>query len=775
MTDSNQNPISFAQIGILARLLAQENITVQHKHSAHTASFDVEKRILTLPIWEGITKDVYDMLVIHEVGHALDTPSDGWIEEIKRITKKFYKNGHEDIYKLQAVKSFMNVIEDVRIDKRQKRRFPGCRKNYVNAYKELMTRDFFGLNGANINSLSFIDRVNLHSKGGAMLGIKFTAEESALLNEIMNTETFDEVMALTEKVFAWSRKKDKVFKKTIREMNAADNFMKALKEDIGKNIVIDGEGNLVIQGNDEEEDEIVDLSDPTVDEVSDSFLEDEPETEEEAQPEKKEEKDDPMGHHIADEPEWEFGDEKEKPKEEEASDFKKDEPDSDEWNPVPVAKTQENWDKMSQSLIASDSHQYIYVDMPEPIYENIVDDYKVVIPQWKKSVEERTGEQWRATSLKQLNAFKQEENAAISFLLKEFDMRKSAEIYQKTAVAKTGVIDTNKLHAYKYSDDIFRRLNVVPKGTNHGFFMIMDWSYSMSGNLTHTIRQLMTLTLFCKRAQLPFEVYIFRNLSRKEQAENGKNPKKFWKLTDKCIQPHDFKLRNLLSSRMTNAEFNQALFNLWTYYNQSSDPLGSTPLDEAVAVLPKMINDFQKRNGLEVVNTIILTDGGADGMGYTEGVEQEKNPQANKITYVVHENKTKSDIYVDRMINTKNLLNILRSQTNCNIIGFYLYEYGWKAIENQWFWKSQGTPEMVKLQKQWDEDKYVGITEAGYDEYFIINTKKMKDTRNVLEINDSMTKRTIAKNFAKFSKVKIVNRVMLRNFVERIAHKKKMG
>ena len=60
--------------GNLARLLASENLTVIHK-AVKTASFDVNKRVLTLPIWQGISNRVYDMLVGHEVGHALFTPN----------------------------------------------------------------------------------------------------------------------------------------------------------------------------------------------------------------------------------------------------------------------------------------------------------------------------------------------------------------------------------------------------------------------------------------------------------------------------------------------------------------------------------------------------------------------------------------------------------------------------------------------------------------------------------------------------------------------------
>ena len=71
----------------LAKLLATENIEVQ-ENSAQTASFDVKDRILTIPIFkkEHKSKNVYDMLVGHEVAHALWTPTDSWIKmKIKQM------------------------------------------------------------------------------------------------------------------------------------------------------------------------------------------------------------------------------------------------------------------------------------------------------------------------------------------------------------------------------------------------------------------------------------------------------------------------------------------------------------------------------------------------------------------------------------------------------------------------------------------------------------------------------------------------------------------
>ena len=46
----------------LAKLLATEDLVVEHKQ-VETASFNVETRVLILPLWEKASNSVYDLLV----------------------------------------------------------------------------------------------------------------------------------------------------------------------------------------------------------------------------------------------------------------------------------------------------------------------------------------------------------------------------------------------------------------------------------------------------------------------------------------------------------------------------------------------------------------------------------------------------------------------------------------------------------------------------------------------------------------------------------------
>ena len=123
MKNCDATEISVSAKSRLAKLLAAENIHVEHRACA-TAALDVKNRVLILPIWKDITNDLYDLLVLHEVGHALFTPLDGWHGAASSRPQRF--------------KGFLNITEDARIEKKIKRKFPGGRKSFVKGYEDCL-------------------------------------------------------------------------------------------------------------------------------------------------------------------------------------------------------------------------------------------------------------------------------------------------------------------------------------------------------------------------------------------------------------------------------------------------------------------------------------------------------------------------------------------------------------------------------------------------------------------------------------------------------------
>ena len=159
----------------LAKLLATEDLVVEHKQ-VETASFNVETRVLVLPLWEKASNSIYDMLVGHEVGHALFTPNDDWF------------------LKTDVPHGIVNVCEDARIEKLMKRKYMGLAKTFYYGYSELHDDDFFNLEDEDIDKFNLADRINLYYKIGNFLDLQFTERETEIRELVGKSETFDEVL-----------------------------------------------------------------------------------------------------------------------------------------------------------------------------------------------------------------------------------------------------------------------------------------------------------------------------------------------------------------------------------------------------------------------------------------------------------------------------------------------------------------------------------------------------------------------------------------------------
>ena len=167
----------------LAKLLATENVTVQHSVQADTASFDLKNRVLTLPILKYTDGNIVDMMQGHEVGHALYTPQDKWIAALD-----------ED----GVHKQILNVVEDARIEKKIKRKYPGIVKNFIAGYTTLHKEGFFGDQANYPSELHLVDRINLHYKLGFTASIPFDVSEEWAIEEIDKIETFEDAVRVTK-------------------------------------------------------------------------------------------------------------------------------------------------------------------------------------------------------------------------------------------------------------------------------------------------------------------------------------------------------------------------------------------------------------------------------------------------------------------------------------------------------------------------------------------------------------------------------------------------
>ena len=182
-------------LSTLAKLLAEEDINVVHRNQS-TAMFDVLNRELSLPIWKEMSKNVQDLMTVHEVGHALWTP----LEQLKRAKQE------------NVEFSFVNVLEDVRIEKLAQKKYAGTVRVFKKGYKELKEMNFFETADMDINKLSLIDRINLLYKHHA--DVQFAEEEKIWVQKANQTVTPDDVIDLAKELFAFMQENPETQDKT---------------------------------------------------------------------------------------------------------------------------------------------------------------------------------------------------------------------------------------------------------------------------------------------------------------------------------------------------------------------------------------------------------------------------------------------------------------------------------------------------------------------------------------------------------------------------------
>jgi hypothetical protein len=453
----------------LAKLLATENLTIQHQ-KIRTAKFDPANRVLYLPIWQNMSGAIYDLLVGHETGHALYTPAEGWHDAIVKNAKgKYYKN-------------FLNVVEDARIEKKVQRKYPGLKKQFVTAYADLINRDFFGTKSQNINEMCFIDRLNVFSKSQWMnTSIQFSAKEKDLVDQVRAVETWEDVVRVTGAVFDYSKEEQK-------EMQL-EQFEEMMMNGYGEDEESDNyEEYGADDGDVESFDESGDASgDAGEGEDGDNGVQNDSDFDESTE---EEIEDDSM-----------------------QSQFNRFKKSKESWEDQfdPTCETDQQFRRNEDALLDETCKDVVYVSIPKPILSNIITPAKRVHELHDQYVREFVINGWLQPGLatELLQQFKNRNDRYIGLLAKEFEMRKAARSYSKAKISDTGDIDINKLASYKFDDNIFRKIMNVPKGKSHGLILLLDKSGSMSNNMSGSIEQILVLTMFCRKVNIPFIVYGF--------------------------------------------------------------------------------------------------------------------------------------------------------------------------------------------------------------------------------------------------------------------------
>jgi hypothetical protein len=696
---------------ILARLLADEDLSVRHDMAAPTAAFDLQTRTLILPVWENMSASLYDMLVGHEVAHALYTPSDRWQNDIQSIATDYG-------LPYGTVQQYVNIVEDARIERAIKAKFPGLRRDFLSAYVDLMGRDLFDLKGRSIADLPLIDRINLEFKVGLHAGqqIPFDAAESVWVDRVSKAGSWEDVLDIVTDM--------------LREI--IDNGENTESDSSSDTESSDGdEQNTQPQGGEGGEGE----SDEDSGQGSGSAAD---------------EGEEPAADSSSDSD----------------SDGGQDEAQSQTASQsVPESITDDAFGKVVDHLRVDNPSSYTHDDMDLPEI-----DMNAVLIDWQQ-IHRELNKAWLGDANKgrcdvRAREFIAHSKPVVNVLVKAFEMRKSADAARRVQIHKSGVLDTVKMMNYKWSEDIFRRTSTVRDGKNHGLVMFLDWSGSMADSLIETIEQLIQLSMFCRKVNIPFEVYAFSSMA---PALFGKGSSSYKNTNDNHNYYPNFTLLNFLSSKMNRQQFDAALLNVYALamandydsdirlYGSGNFGLGSTPLNEALLAAMTIVPEFQKANRIQVVNTVFLTDGAGNGWLI---------PRQGTVRFP----GDRLPIRVDGRSATRLFADVLRDRTGSNIVNFFLANWQPARFERMAWSYFRDDKKIAAAAETWRKDNYAigDRDDDGWDEQYLIRTRRVENTDiSLIDDKASSTKKKNA--FLKSLGAKMTSRVVLNRFIDMIA------
>ena len=741
--------VNYEVKGQLAKLLATEDLIIENR-KVSTASFDVGRRVLTLPMWEKASGTVYDLLVGHEVGHALYTPADNWMEDYPDVPQ-----------------SYVNVLEDVRIEKFMKQKYPGLSKTFYNGYSQLADQDFFELSQHDLEDMGLADRINIHYKIGNFEDVSFDKDEQSFVDKAFKTETFQDVLELAQELYEFIKHQEEMMTKlddlefTMGELGGSGMGFPLSPSDMDsddeEDLETDGEGGQPQSSQKEpSKEELMEELDAASDQITGGV----------------------HGGNLDAVTDKALQDNLENLNKENTNSYY--EP---EYVELPilnldnlVAKNIDVHNYLSEYWIRSQKHFDKESSSSKNIFESVDNDYRL----------------FRRSAQKEVN-----------FLVKEFECRKSADAYARATVSKTGILDCTKLHSYKYNEDLFKKITTLPDGKNHGLIFVLDWSGSMSTVLMDTIKQLYNLIWFCKKVQIPFQVFAFTN-EWSHYNEWDDDFSHSWR-NSQSMPPHheeadrrvkiesQFSMVEFLTSDCKKSDLEKQLLSIWrlstslaAYYRWNPDVfyqaprrlgLSGTPLNEALVSLNQIIPEFKKATGVQKVQCVTLTDGEAHPLQYNK-LFTFKDEERD---YMGTRSLMNGSVFIRDTSNGKTyscksnsheitsaLLNQLRGRfPDVNFIGIRVMD-GRDANSFIRRYMDWDFDKVQHIQAGWKKNKSLKLVDVGYHAYFGLSSHALgNDTE--FTVKEDATKSQIKSAFKKSLSAKKMNKKVLSQFMDFIA------
>jgi hypothetical protein len=421
-----------------------------------------------------------------------------------------------------------------------------------------------------------------------------------------------------------------------------------------------------------------------------------------------------------------------------------------------------------------DSNGKVYVQgMPRAAFELLRNDYKTILAERVKHDQKlaELGYEFDENPVA-FETFMAETKQVVNLMAKEFEMRKAAYRSVRARTSTKGSLDVNKLHSYKYDDQLFKQVTTLADGKNHGMIMLVDYSGSMYPRLPAVIRQTIALVQFCKRVNIPFEVYSFTSTRGNRHGEELKAASS--NLTR--FEYDDLILNQLFTNKMGKRDYDEALKGFYdsivkVRYLNKHEALGSTPLNSALLACEYIVKDFRKNNPVHKLNLITLTDGHSDTASMVYGADYDGGYRQRQLVVPVNgKNVTLDYGWGSYREQTAALLKAIAGNdiTTANFFicdrrDFRSEQYAILAWDHAAQKKAKS--DMTK------NGVWIVENNSGYDRRFIMLDKSssMSGETEELEIESTATPAQIARAFKKHSGSKKGNRVVTQKFAELVA------
>jgi hypothetical protein len=677
-------------------------------------------------MWEKASNTVYDLLVGHEVGHALYTPDEDWTTQVK------------------VPPQFVNIVEDARIEKLMKRRYAGLAKTFFNGYKELADQDFFQIEDEKVDEMNLADRANLYFKIGNFVDILIeSGEETEIIDLIANSESFADVLIASEALYKYCKQR--------KQEETKINLDSHEGQQSGGNSPASDFSDQPEGENDQPEMEGGDGR--SSDEIG----------EQKSQEQKREVKS-------------EQGGETSEPEVKTVSNLEealKDLVNRDGWENVYVEIPKLNVNQIIVNNI--EIHNQCkqswtsYLDHTEYSHEEIFGEADKDFREFKRSAQKEVNylvKEFECRNAADSYARALTARTGVLDCTKLHTYKYNEDLFRKVTTLANG-----KNHGLVFVLDWSGSMSRVMLDTVKQLFNLI-WFCKKVG---------IPFEVYAFTNDYPVFKY--------DENYKPIIPQPLYRKKDGSIHiAGHFSLMNMFTSKINGKTLEDQMLNIYRiarsfsdqYYSRYAVPVGlslsGTPLNEALVALHEILPTFQKENKLQKVQCVILTDGEAHSLKYHKEFHrrhlEEPYLGLNSIgsNAFLRDRKTGNtySLNVEWYGFTDVLLHNLRDKfPTVNFIGMRILESrdAGSFIRRYTGWTN---PEYDKIMNIWKKEKTFSIKDSGYHTYFGLSASALANDAE-FEVAEDATKSQIKTAFVKSLKSKKMNKKVLGEFIELVA------